>query len=62
MAFLRECTRICYRCNKSVAVFELLTCRNDTHGYYCRRCSGPMLRQVKADEKRYFASRKKTTT
>lgn len=58
MAFLRECTRMCGRCHKSAAFFELLTYRNDTYGYYCRRCSGPMLRQVEADEERYFANQR----
>lgn len=55
MAFLREYIHLCDRCHKSPAIFELFTRRNEVYGRYCRRCSGPMLRQVKTDEGRYFA-------
>jgi late competence protein required for DNA uptake (superfamily II DNA/RNA helicase) len=56
MAYLREITRKCDRCHTANAIFELLTFRNERYGHYCRRCSGPMLKKVQADEQKYHAN------
>jgi len=53
MAYLRETIHKCNRCRTANAVFELLTFRNELYGVYCRRCSGPMLKKVQAEEEKF---------